>query len=187
MVTTCFVCQNLLSDYAEGILPASRHEEIRKHLDQCAPCRGMHGDLLSTLDILHHFPKQPIDHELTLEIIEAAESGKRPWTRRFRSARMLFALAIPLLFFAGVVASFPDIFPWTSRFRQQRMDEQLVRYFPLLQGASALVDEQANWLDYREPVMRSLWEEGGFSPEEFEKTFSPKGMPPTSTDKSVSP
>ena len=53
----------------------------------------------------------------------------------------------------------------------------MVRYFPLLQGASHIVDEQANWLYYREPVMRSLWEEGGFSPEEFEKTFSPKGLP----------
>ncbi len=176
MVTTCFVCQNLLSDFVEGILPASRHDELKKHLDRCETCRGIRSDLQSTLEILCDFPKQALEHELALQIIEAAESGKRPWVRHARASRWLTALALPLLILAGVVASFPDLFPWTSRFRQQRLDEQLVRYFPLLQGASVVVDEQANWLDYREPVMRSLWEEGGFSPEEFEKTFSPKGV-----------
>ena len=80
-------------------------------------------------------------------------------------------IAAPCLMFATVVVIFPKMFPWLTHFQTAPDESQFVRYSPLGQGASEILDEQANWLQVKEPFMRSVWEEGGLSPEEFEKTF----------------
>ena len=62
-----------------------------------------------------------------------------------------------------------------------------VNCLPLLdvrqEGATDIIEEQSNWLHIREPMMRSLWEEGGLSPEEFEKSFQGKGSSPGGGEK----
>jgi hypothetical protein len=73
--------------------------------------------------------------------------------------------------------AFPKLFPWFTRFRASQDEALFVRYFPLLQGAAEIVEEESNWLHVREPFMRSVWEEGGLSPEEFEKAFKPGAKP----------
>ena len=82
---------------------------------------------------------------------------------------------VPVLLFGSLVYAFPKYFPWMSYFRQTQQEADFSRYFPLLQGALEIVEEHTNWLHIREPSMRSVWEEGGLSPEEFEKTFQVMG------------
>lgn len=183
MATSCFFCQNLLSDFIEGILPSSRHEELKKHLGDCKACTEVHKDLSTTLEILHELPSVPLSHEMALRVTEASHAGRVTWLSRVRVSQMVTFALIPLLVFGAAIYSFPQLFPWFYRFRVAQDESQFVRYFPLLQGATEIIEEQSNWLHVREPMMRSLWEEGGLSPEEFEKSFQGKGSAVPGVDK----
>ena len=172
-MTTCFFCQNLLSDYVEGILPSSRHEELKHHLEGCRDCSEVHRDLMTTIDLLHAIPPRPLAHDMALRITEASHAGPRSWLTATRLSQIVLFLSVPGLLFAGAVIAFPKLFPWFTRFRVSPDESQFARYYPLLQGASDIVEEQAGWLHGHEGFMRSVWEEGGLSPEEFERVFRP--------------
>lgn len=180
MSSSCFFCQNLLSDFIEGILPATRKQELQTHLDGCKECAAVQKDLVSTLDILRALPSRPLSHEMALQINQASHPRRPRVITRTRVSRAVLFMAVPLLLFSGTVVLFPKLFPWFTRLRPSSQKDHFVRYFPLLQGASEIIEEQASWLHVRGPFMRSFWEEGGLSPEEFEKTFSGKG--PTKAD-----
>ena len=77
MSSSCFFCQNLLSDFIEGILPATRKQELQIHLDGCKDCASVQKDLLSTLDILHALPSRPLSHEMALRSIRPLTRGAR--------------------------------------------------------------------------------------------------------------
>ncbi len=177
-MTTCFFCQNLLSDYIEGILPSARHAELTRHLETCPECGEVHRDLETTLDLLHAIPPRPLSHDMSLRITEASQAGKRRFLTRARISQMTIVLAVPALLFATAVVTFPKLFPWFTRFRVSQDESLFARYYPLGQGAAEIVDEQSTWLHVREPFMRSVWEEGGLSPEEFERAFKPGAKPP---------
>lgn len=174
MVVSCFFCQNLLSDHIEGLLPTSRQEEIQRHLDECRECAQVHHDLNTTLRLLRSLGSRGLSHEMELKITGATHAGRRRFLTAASVSRALLPMAVLALAMATMIYWFPQLFPWVSRFRTSQDGSQFARYFPLLQGASEIVEEQANWLHIREPFMRSLWEEGGLSPEEFEKSFQGK-------------
>jgi hypothetical protein len=171
MVTTCFFCQNLLSDYIEGILPSSRHDELKRHLDTCRNCTAVHSDLEVTLDVLREIPSRPLSHDLALRITEASSAGRLRLFSRVSLSRFVLFLLIPVMLFFAAASAFPTLFPWYARWRSGGDTSLFVRYYPLLDGATEIIEEQANWLHVSDPFMRSVWEEGGLSPEEFEKTF----------------
>lgn len=177
MVTSCFFCQNLLSDFVEGILPAARHDELKKHLDTCEECGAVHEDLVSTLKVLGNVSTRTFGPEVSLRISEASQAGRRSYAMRFAASRWMLAGAVPVLVFGALVLSFPNLFPWFSTWRTSPDDSQMVRYFPILQGATDILEEQASWLSLRDSNMASVWEEGGISPDDFEKTFQmrPRG------------
>ncbi len=83
-MTTCFFCQNLLSDYIEGILPSARHEELKRHLDGCKKCGEVHHDLVTTLELLRSIPPRPLSHDMALRITEASQARKRTFFTRAR-------------------------------------------------------------------------------------------------------
>lgn len=173
MVTTCFFCQSMLSDYLEQLLPSAREEEIKSHLDSCKACSELQRDLQATVELAKALPSQPISHETALRINEACHAGTRKFSPVTLS-RWAFLGLVPLLLFVSVATLFPNVFPWIATLRNHSNESDFVRYFPLLEGAAEIVDEHGNWLHVREPAMRSLWEEGGISPEEFEKSFTGK-------------
>lgn len=175
MMTSCFFCQNLLSDYVEGVLPSSRHEELRHHLETCKACSEAHQDLSATLSLLKAIPSKALSSDMALRILEASQSRKAALLSPRVLSRVTLAFCIPVLLALSAIYAFPSFFPWLERFRPAVEESQFVRYYPLLQGASEIIEEQSSWLHLREPFMRSVWEEGGLSPEEFEKTFQVKG------------
>jgi predicted anti-sigma-YlaC factor YlaD len=173
MVTTCFFCQSMLSDYLEDLLPTGRQDELRKHIEGCRACAEVHRDLQTTVELAQVMPSNPMSVDISLRITEACQAG----TRRFSAAlvsRWAFLALVPLLLLVSVVVLFPGLFPGLSQWRVKSDESQFVRYFPMLEGASEIIEEHGNWLHVREPAMRSLWEEGGISPEEFEKSFTGK-------------
>lgn len=186
MVTTCFFCQNLLSDFIEGILPSSRHDEIKKHLDSCKQCAQVEKDLQSTLVLLHEVRPRQLTHELPLRIMEASAAGKGKVFRRVEASRRVILTAVPLLLFIGMMFAFPRLFPWATYLRGMQDESNFTRYFPLLQGATEIIDEQTAWFGQKGPFSGSLWEEGGLSPDEFEKAFQKKGANPAVPESSAS-
>lgn len=173
MAESCFFAQNLLSDYIEGILPAARSETIKSHLDGCATCRDAHNDMTASIRVLHALPIKPIHHELGLRIAEACEAGRPTLFVPRKMALLTFLVLIPLGFLLGAGFLFPELFPWLPPFRGGS-EVRFVRYYPLLQGAGDILEEQGSWLTVRENVSGSLWEEGGLSPDEFERSFQLK-------------
>jgi len=174
MITTCFLCQNLLSDYLEGILPSARHQEIDRHLHDCDRCKGVHRDLTDTIHLLKSLPLHELSQEMQLRIAEASQAGRHSLLNRATLSRAVLMCAVPCILFAGMVMAFPRLFPWFFRGPADSDESQMVRYYPLAQGASEILDDQTAWLQVKQPFMRSVWEEGGLSPEEFEKTFEAK-------------
>ena len=172
--TSCFFCQSLLSDFVEGILPSSRHDELKKHLDDCSHCTEIHRDLVSTMKILQNVPPTSLSPDLSMRITEATAAGGTPFFTRERLSRFALLAMIPILLIAMLSVVFPDTVPLLSYFRKAGDEAQFVRYFPLNQGALEIVEEQSSLLHAKEPLMGSLWEEGGLSPDEFEKTFQKK-------------
>lgn len=173
MATTCFFCQGMLSDFLEKLLPARKTEEIQEHLDSCKVCSEVLRDLQTTIEIASLLPAETVQGETSQRIVEACESGSRKLSAA-RASRWAFLALVPALLFASVVAVFPGLFPGLTSLRSGSDASAFVRYYPLLEGAAEIVDEHGNWLHVKEPAMRSLWEEGGISPEEFEKSFTGK-------------
>lgn len=174
MAMSRFFCENLLSDYIDGVLPQTRETELKEFIKQDNGVKDVHEDLLKTLNLLRGLPPQPISHEVALQISEASHPRSHRWLSRGRISRLVLAFLVPFLVFGSVVVIFPRLFPWFTELTAPREQTHFVRYFPLLQGASDIIEEQATWLRVRGPLMRSFWEEGGLSPEEFEKAFSVK-------------
>lgn len=174
MVTTCFFCQNLLSDYLEGILPSVRHEEITKHLNGCETCKKTKEELESSLKLLSTIERPLIEQALSIRVEEACLSGKSTNRSREKWIKYNMYWAVPVFLLSVLIWAFPSVFPWFSYLRNYEDESNFSRYFPLLQGASEIIDEQANWLHSRDPLGGSLWEEGGMTPEEYEKAFQKK-------------
>lgn len=173
---TCFFCQTLLSDYVEDVLPAARKSEIRKHLEECKKCTAAHQELTSSLEILAAMPGVPISHELALQITETAMEGARGLFRPTAVFKAMGGTAAVCALAFGMYHLFPSLFGWVPT---PADSAHLVRYYPLQHGAGEIVDEHANWLQIRDSSMRSVWEEGGLSPDEFEKSFQPRDVAST--------
>lgn len=174
MVTTCFFCQNLLSDYLEGILPSIRHEEITKHLNSCEECNKTKAELEKTLGLLSKIGHHELSQALSIRVEEAALAKKSHLFSRKKAVRWGAYLGVPVVMLFTLFFIFPSLFPWFSYLRNYEDESNFNRYFPLLQGASEIIEEQANWLNSQASLGGSLWEEGGMSPEEYEKAFQKK-------------
>ncbi len=166
---TCFFCQNLLSDFLEGILPSNRHQEMSKHIDACKTCSRIKDELEKTLSLIPSLQPNRLDSALTMRLEEASLAAKTTFLSKYKWKHALWG-AVPVVLFLFTFL-FPSIFPWVSYVRNYEGESNFSRYFPLLQGANEIIDEQANWLHSREPLTGSVWEEGGMSPEEYEKAF----------------
>ncbi|MBY0370137.1 zf-HC2 domain-containing protein [bacterium] len=163
----------MLSDFLEQLLPAARHDEVARHLDTCPACNAVRGELQDTLRVAGAFAFPTLTHETALRITEACHAG----TRRVsfaKASRVFLVAAVPLALLVTTALVFPRAFPWLERFKDAASEAKFARYFPLVNGAGEVIEEHANWLHAREPAMRSLWEEGGITPEEFEKNFTGK-------------
>lgn len=156
-------------------MPSLRHEELKKHIDQCRECKNVHQDLLSTLNALHGVVPRELTQDLSQKITEVSESARKG-ARPLGLSRGAFFTLVPVLLFLGAMLVFPQVFPWMTYLREMQEENQFVRYFPLLQGATDLIDEQTAWFGQKSPFAGSLWEEGGLSPDEFEKAFQKKSL-----------
>ena len=176
MAISKFFFQSLVSDYLEGLLPASRQEEISKHIDGDSDSARLHKDLESTVKLLNNLPSRELRHEVLLQIVEVAEPKRTGFFSRVGVSFLVLFLTVPLLISASIVFIFPDKFPLVARWVAPKQSAQFVRYYPLLQGANDVVELHVQWLGSRGPVVRSFWEEGGLSPDDFEKNFT-EAMP----------
>jgi hypothetical protein len=172
---TPFFCENLFSDYLENLLPPERRQEMDLLLKESTKSARLFQDVKSTIEFTKSLAVPPLANEVSIKIIEAAEASREGfWHKKNVSSLVLFA-GFPVLVFFALAYLLPERFSWFHSIKLNQNLNSFVRYQPLLHGGAEMIEEQANWLHVREPFMRSVWEEGGLSPEEFEKSFQVKG------------
>jgi len=117
---------------------------------------------------------EQLSHEMMLRIMEASQGRKRSVFANPKVRTAVVGLVLPLVILAILVTAFPSHFSWAWPWRQPTIKTQFVRYYPLFQGAAAVLDDQTSLLLSADSFVGSLWEEGGLSPEDFEKAFRKK-------------
>ncbi len=140
---SCFFAQSSLSDYIEALLPAGRHDEIKFHVETCQACKVIEKEIRQVREILAMIASPGVSHELSLRVAEASLSGKRNWLSSTKISRATLTTLVPILLILGLAVTFPSVFPWISRFQPNRDESHFVRYFPMLQGAPDIVEEQS--------------------------------------------
>jgi anti-sigma factor RsiW len=68
--------QELLGDYAEGMLPVGAMTAFRQHLESCTSCAALTDAYTSTLADLHAFPRLEVSEGFTLRVLE--RTTRRP-------------------------------------------------------------------------------------------------------------
>lgn len=175
---SCFFCQNLLSDFIEDLLPANRHEEVKSHLSSCGECSALRRDLSDTIGIVRKLPHCSLNGE-TLSKIQKAQLSGIHLKSRAKISQWAMVSSVPVLASIVFFMLFPHLFPWKDLLNASDDESQFVRFFPLMHGAADFVDEQVSWLHGKTWEGGSLWEEGGISPDEFERAFEPSRRDPT--------
>lgn len=57
-----------LSEFLDGELPAGLCEEIRQHVEGCAPCSRFCASLRETVDLCRHAPPVPIPEDVRRDL-----------------------------------------------------------------------------------------------------------------------
>lgn len=57
MIMVCKQCQELLSDYIDGVLELGEQVNTERHLADCEPCRAVRDDLLQIVHFSHRLPE----------------------------------------------------------------------------------------------------------------------------------
>ena len=170
---TCFFCQNLLSDFEDQMLPVKKYEEVKGHLKDCSVCRKLHENLRGLKERLKNESVKDFEAFYT-KWKEKLSKPQVSLLRKFRELSIVsklslfLALALSSLYVSKILSKV-----WAQR-TQAEEAANFSRYFPLLQGAQEILEEQSSFLQFRDNMNANVWEEGGISPEEFEKTFPAK-------------
>jgi anti-sigma-K factor RskA len=106
----CIECEEIISDYVDGVLEPGEQTKIENHLANCEPCRAVRDDLLQIVHFSKqlplHIPANDLWSRIQSEI--EAEQPKTFWARAKARVQNLYArdfkLSIPQ--FAAVAAAF---------------------------------------------------------------------------------
>lgn len=106
----CLECEEIISDYVDGVLELGEQTKIENHLANCEPCRAVRDDLLQIVHFSKQLPLHAPANDLWTRIqseIEA-EQPKTFWARSKARLQRLYArdfnFSIPQ--FAAVAAAF---------------------------------------------------------------------------------
>src|SRR6185503_14280674 len=64
----CTQCQELISDYIDGLLELGEQVKIERHLADCEPCRAVRDDLLQIVHFSHQLPERAPSNSLWARI-----------------------------------------------------------------------------------------------------------------------
>jgi anti-sigma-K factor RskA len=99
----CTQCQELISDYIDGLLELGEQSKVERHLADCEPCRAVRDDLLQIVHFSHQLPEQApstalwtrIQSELAKEQPAGTAARAKLWWARLREQH--FNLSLPQL------------------------------------------------------------------------------------------
>jgi anti-sigma-K factor RskA len=99
----CTHCQELISDYIDGLLELGEQTQVERHLADCEPCRAVRDDLLQIVHFSHQLPEQApstalwsrIQSELAKEQPSGSSARVKLWWARLREQH--FNLSLPQL------------------------------------------------------------------------------------------
>src|ERR1044071_7384670 len=99
----CDQCQELISDYIDGLLELGEQAKVERHLADCEPCRAVRDDLLQIVHFSHQLPEQApsaalwsrIQGEIAKEQPSGASARVKLWWARLKEQH--FNLSLPQL------------------------------------------------------------------------------------------
>ena len=99
----CMQCQELISDYIDGVLELGEQTKVERHLADCEPCRAVRDDLLQIVHFSHQLPEHAPSTALWSRIqseIATQQPGGAPlraklWWTRLKAQH--FNLSLPQL------------------------------------------------------------------------------------------
>lgn len=93
---------DLLPQYCEGLLPASRAESVSAHLLECGDCRAACEDIRAGVETLRSLPANRLDAAASRRILDSVRRGARP-QRAPSLLRWISAAAAVAAIVAGVL------------------------------------------------------------------------------------
>lgn len=99
----CMQCQELISDYIDGLLELGEQTKVERHLADCEPCRAVRDDLLQIVHFSHQLPEHApstalwsrIQSEIATQQPAGAPQRARLWWARLKARH--FNLSLPQL------------------------------------------------------------------------------------------
>jgi anti-sigma-K factor RskA len=99
----CTQCQELISDYIDGLLELGEQTTVERHLADCEPCRAVRDDLLQIVHFSHQLPEHApstalwsrIQNEIATREPAGAPLRARLWWARLKAQH--FNLSLPQL------------------------------------------------------------------------------------------
>lgn len=143
----CSQCQELLSDYIDGLLELGEQAKIEAHISQCERCLIVRDDLLQIVHFSKNLPLHSPSSSVWMRIKEEVEAGRRKgfsaqagrfWAKvssqglRFRSewataaAIVISVSALVFVYQRGVLISTPPGSGQTQIASQSRVNEDAV-------------------------------------------------------------
>jgi len=103
--------ENLASDYLEGLLGQARRAEVEAHLNTCAPCRELIGDVRRVMELCNRAEELEPAPWLVPKILLATVGERKPSLRQqlaafFRPAfqpRFAYAVAMAVFSFSIII------------------------------------------------------------------------------------
>ncbi len=168
---SCFQTRNLFTEFTDKDVPVDAHQKIEGHLRECRSCELEYRDFQETLEALHSIPLPPLDAEVQKQWAQLARQRKQ-WLSLSTATQALTLLIFCSLCIIAAQRWMPSpVQSWIQMVLRLPTEQHFVRYDPLAEGALSVVQEQASWLQFREPSAQALWNEGGMSADEFERAF----------------
>lgn len=117
----CSDCQELLSDYLDGLLELGEQTGVERHLSSCGTCRVVRDDLLQIIHFSRTLPLPTPSTSLWADIKSGIENDEpaRSWWPRVGERRFTFsagqmaaaAATLVLVFAAGLLAARSGLAP----------------------------------------------------------------------------
>ncbi len=105
----CSHCQEILSDYIDGVLELGEQVKMERHLADCEPCRAVRDDLLQIVHFSKQLPEQAPSAAIWARIQSslAEEQKASPWSRArgwwSRTRGMHFDFTVPQMIAGAAV------------------------------------------------------------------------------------
>lgn len=162
----CSNCQELLSDYLDGLLELGERAGVERHLSECSGCRVLRDDLLQIIHFSHSLPLHTPSTAVWAGIhAQIASSAGHSWWPRVAERRFTFstpqlavaAAALLLAFAATVFVARSDATRYDSGSSEERAATSRHLHAESITAAISEIEQRVGRLEATVEQRRPVW------------------------------